>query len=352
MAVQFWLPLTSWASDASTITLNSSVAANSVVAYNTQVTLTGKIQPDPANPATVYLQSKRKGQNQFRNLASTKTDAEGNYSIAFNSGASGYYRVSWSGNANLSGSTSAPITINVRPILTLGRRVPNPTWAGQQFYVLGNLTPRHPRGQVSIQIATKTGWKTIARGKADKNSNFKIQIAVGTIGNHRLRIAFRDVDHSLATSRRFRIRLRWANPWRISPAHRHYIVINKRTFKLWYLRNGRIVRTFRAGVGTRSYPTPSGNWRIVRKAVRPTWYRPSSAWARNMPPSIAWPRTPLGARGLYLNVSGIIIHGTTQPWLLDRPNRAVSHGCIRLKNDWVIWLYNRAPAGTNVKIYG
>ncbi len=343
------VPAVATAATASTISINPSIAANSTVAYNTAVTITGTI--DPVHQATVAVQSKRSGNDEFKTLASTTADANGNYSYTFKATASGSYQVKWDGDADHASATSSSVTINVQSNIVLGK-TPKPNWAGQEFFVNGRLEPRHRGVQVSVQINNKGTWKTISKGKTDKNSNYSVKTSISKTGKHRLRVAFGDTDHALASSDGFDINLKWANPWKISASYDHYIVVNKRTFKLWYLRNGRIVRTFRAGVGQRSYPTPSGNFQITRKGVRPTWYNPNTSWSKDMPESIAWPATPFGERALYLNVADIRIHGTIQPWLLDRPYRAVSHGCIRLKNEWIIWLYNRVPTSTPVKIYG
>lgn len=332
----------------STITLNSNVAANSIVTYKTAVTFTGTITP--AHQSTVYIQAKRKGKTNFSTIGTTTSDASGNYTYTFNVGASGTYRAKWNGDADHASATSSEIVILSQAAVTLTTSA-KPSWAGQEFYVTGTLRPSHRGVNISVQENT-TRWKTIAKGKTDVHSNFSIKTSIAGIGNHRLRVAFSDADHELSTSdSALTVSLRWANPWKISAAYKEYIVISKKTYKLWFLRKGRIVKTFRAGVGQKAYPTPSGNWKIVNKAVRPTWYNPNTSWSKNMPKSIPWPKSPFGERALYLNASGIRIHGTTQPWLLDRPNRAISHGCIRLKNEWIIWLYKRVPKSTNVKIY-
>jgi len=54
---------------------------------------------------------------------------------------------------------------------------------------------------------------------------------------------------------------------------------------------------------------------------------------------------PLGARALYLGASLYRIHGTNEPW---RIGDAASAGCIRMANDDVIDLYNRAKIGSTV----
>ncbi len=63
------------------------------------------------------------------------------------------------------------------------------------------------------------------------------------------------------------------------------------------------------------------------------------------------PHNPMGARALYLYANGkdtlFRIHGTNQPEYIGQ---AISSGCIRLTNEDVIDLYNRAKVGTPVVV--
>jgi lipoprotein-anchoring transpeptidase ErfK/SrfK len=54
---------------------------------------------------------------------------------------------------------------------------------------------------------------------------------------------------------------------------------------------------------------------------------------------------PLGARAMYLGSTLYRIHGTNAPWSIGS---AVSSGCIRLRNEDVIDLYDRVSVGTRV----
>jgi lipoprotein-anchoring transpeptidase ErfK/SrfK len=56
---------------------------------------------------------------------------------------------------------------------------------------------------------------------------------------------------------------------------------------------------------------------------------------------------PLGARALYLGSTLYRIHGTNQPWTIGR---AVSSGCIRMRNEDVTELYERVPVGATVVV--
>jgi hypothetical protein len=59
------------------------------------------------------------------------------------------------------------------------------------------------------------------------------------------------------------------------------------------------------------------------------------------------PGNPLGARALYLAGTLYRIHGTSEPSTIGKH---VSSGCIRMLNEDVIDLYNRAHVGTKVVV--
>jgi lipoprotein-anchoring transpeptidase ErfK/SrfK len=59
------------------------------------------------------------------------------------------------------------------------------------------------------------------------------------------------------------------------------------------------------------------------------------------------PDNPLGARALYLGSTLYRIHGSNEP---ETIGQAVSSGCIRMLNDDVIDLYERAKVGTRVVV--
>lgn len=115
------------------------------------------------------------------------------------------------------------------------------------------------------------------------------------------------------------------------------------------LYNGeKVVKTYRCAIGTPDHPTPVGNWKIVLKRKNPTWVNPGSEWAKDMPKTIGpGPTNPLGMRALNLNASGIRLHGTTS---LGSIGTAASHGCMRMRNEDIIDLFDRVEVGTPVFI--
>lgn len=96
----------------------------------------------------------------------------------------------------------------------------------------------------------------------------------------------------------------------------------------------------------------AGTNSVSRKAEWPDWRPPAEMIAREarkgrkLPAFMAGgPNNPLGARALYLGSTIYRIHGTNQPWTVDK---AMSSGCIRMANDDVVHLYQQAKVGTKV----
>ena len=59
------------------------------------------------------------------------------------------------------------------------------------------------------------------------------------------------------------------------------------------------------------------------------------------------PDNPLGASAIYLSGTLYRIHGSNEP---DTIGQAVSSGCIRMTNDDVVDLYDRAKVGATVVV--
>lgn len=125
------------------------------------------------------------------------------------------------------------------------------------------------------------------------------------------------------------------------------IVIRRGSRKLYLYRNMNFVRSFSVAVGTSSYPTPIGNFRVVSRERHPTWDPPNSPWAAGLGPVPPGPNNPLGTRWIGTSAPGIGIHGTPQPWTVGT---AASHGCIRMYMREVEWLFERVQVGSPVFI--
>jgi lipoprotein-anchoring transpeptidase ErfK/SrfK len=129
------------------------------------------------------------------------------------------------------------------------------------------------------------------------------------------------------------------------------IIIDTSERRLYYTLGGNKALKYAVGVGREGFEW-SGKNRISRKAEWPGWTPPAvmrkreAAKGRILPAYMpGGPNNPLGARALYIGSSIYRIHGTNQPWTIGQ---AMSSGCIRMANDDVRDLYERAGIGTRV----
>ena len=126
------------------------------------------------------------------------------------------------------------------------------------------------------------------------------------------------------------------------------IIVTLSTRSVVLYNGDKVVKSYKCAIGTPDHPTPVGNWKIVLKRKNPTWVNPGSDWAKDMPKTIGpGPTNPLGMRALNLNASGIRLHGTTS---LSSIGTAASHGCMRMRNEDIIDLFDRVEVGTPVFI--
>ena len=110
--------------------------------------------------------------------------------------------------------------------------------------------------------------------------------------------------------------------------------------------NGTAVR-YGIGVGKPGF-TWAGVKNISAKKEWPDWTPPPEMLQRrpDLPNWMAGgPENPLGARAMYLGSSLYRIHGSNEPWTIGQ---AVSSGCIRMRNEDVVDLYERVKVGTRV----
>jgi lipoprotein-anchoring transpeptidase ErfK/SrfK len=117
------------------------------------------------------------------------------------------------------------------------------------------------------------------------------------------------------------------------------IVIDRSDYRLYWIRNDRLVKAYPIAIGKRRTPTPSATWIVGRKERTPA-------------------RSVYGPRRLRLfrlvRIRGRVryrytrygVHGTNQPWVIGT---MASHGCIRLYNADIRELWPQVPTGTRVQ---
>ncbi|HEY4203342.1 MAG TPA: L,D-transpeptidase [Devosiaceae bacterium] len=128
------------------------------------------------------------------------------------------------------------------------------------------------------------------------------------------------------------------------------IVVETSERRLYFVLPGGKALRYGVGVGRDGFRW-SGQHRITRKAEWPGW-TPPAEMRKRVPDLPAYmpggPENPLGARALYIGATLYRLHGTSEPWTIGQ---AVSSGCIRLTNDDIVDLYDRASVGSLVIVH-
>ena len=101
------------------------------------------------------------------------------------------------------------------------------------------------------------------------------------------------------------------------------------------------------------FQTPRGMFRVLGKTENPVWIKPDWAFIEEgepIPAKGAPERYDAGALGLYAMSfgNGYLIHGTLYRRLLGK---SVTHGCVRLDDDDLEFVYKNSKIGTRVFIY-
>jgi lipoprotein-anchoring transpeptidase ErfK/SrfK len=131
------------------------------------------------------------------------------------------------------------------------------------------------------------------------------------------------------------------------------IVIDTNNRFLYLVMDDGKARRYGVGVGKPGFEW-AGAHTVTRKQEWPDWTPPAEMISREAAKGHYLPAhmeggegNPLGARAMYLGSTLYRIHGTNAPWTIGN---AVSSGCIRLRNEDVIDLYNRVKVGTRVTV--
>jgi len=116
--------------------------------------------------------------------------------------------------------------------------------------------------------------------------------------------------------------------------------ISSRTLKAVLYRGTRRIFSAPIGIGQRRWPTPPGHFIIRNKLTKyasPTYGPVAFGTTARSAVLTDWP------------AGGFVgIHGTNQPSLI--PGR-ISHGCIRMRNPYILRLGQIMPIGTPVTIF-
>jgi lipoprotein-anchoring transpeptidase ErfK/SrfK len=127
------------------------------------------------------------------------------------------------------------------------------------------------------------------------------------------------------------------------------VIINTNERMLYLVQDSGTAIRYGIGVGRPGF-TWAGVHHVTQKRTWPDWTPPAEMLRRrpDLPRHMeGGPENPLGARALYLGSTLYRIHGSNEPWTIGT---AVSSGCIRMRNEDVIDLYERVRVGTRVVV--
>jgi lipoprotein-anchoring transpeptidase ErfK/SrfK len=124
----------------------------------------------------------------------------------------------------------------------------------------------------------------------------------------------------------------------------YWVDVRTGTRRVTVYRSGRRVRSFRAVVGARRTPTPTGLAAIYERNRQPDPRAFLGPWALSLTSLSNVLESYGGGPGR------VAIHGRAGASLRDRLGTARSHGCVRVNNADVSWMAARVPVGTPVDV--
>ena len=317
--------------DAAPTTLSLS-AQQAAVTYGEPVLLHGvlSVQGVPLLPAlTVTISAQAAGEPGFTPIGSAAVAPDGSFSFSQTPPHSVVYRADYAGDAGLGLAAASPADCSVQVRSAVQLVAPAVAWLGEQVTLKGTVAPAYPAGtQITLQYRSGPTWQTLATTALDGQSAYSFAWTPTTAAKLKVRaLAPAAASNAAGASAEHAVLARDPDPHHVPASLAKCIVIDHSEFRVYYYEHGRIVRDFPAVLGKPSTPTPYGHFRVYQK--------------------VPHPGGPNGAD--YLKYDGIIgVHGTDAPQLLRDFPRAFSHGCARLYNRDILWLYPRIPVGTPV----
>lgn len=128
------------------------------------------------------------------------------------------------------------------------------------------------------------------------------------------------------------------------PAMERKLVLRLRDRRVYLYEGEQMLASYPVAIGRAGWETPQGSFKVSHKVVDPTWQNPFNG--NVVPPG---PSNPLGDRLIVFAPMGnngyVGFHGTTNESLIGQ---AVSHGCVRMKNNDIRALFEKVDVGMAV----
>jgi hypothetical protein len=281
-------------------------------------------------PTTLQLSRRLAGESAFTPRPPVTTDAQGDVSWAASPRDSATYRVEFAATADWA-AASQEVRVDVRPKVTMTMSAAGAVFKGDRVTLRVQVAPVRPGAVVEVQRwdAGAGTWVVVTPLTLGADSKVRWVWRPSQSGRQKLRARIAaDAEHVAAVSSVGRLEVFDAsNPYGVPSKYPHLILVDRSQYKLYYYERGRVVKVFDCVLGRPSLPTPLGHFKIYAKD--------------------AHMYGPYGPRRMrYLGAYAI--HGTNEPWLLSRSPRNYSHGCTRLSNAHILWLFDQVHVGTPV----
>jgi len=124
-----------------------------------------------------------------------------------------------------------------------------------------------------------------------------------------------------------------------------HLVIKLKQRRVYVYQDNHVKTSYPIAVGKAGWETPLGTYKVITMQRDPAWQHPWNGTI--IPPG---PDNPLGKRWIGFWTDGrnyIGFHGTPDEQLVGQ---AVSHGCIRMRNQDILALYGIVQIGTPVTV--
>ncbi|MBF2075032.1 MAG: L,D-transpeptidase [Synechococcales cyanobacterium C42_A2020_086] len=124
-----------------------------------------------------------------------------------------------------------------------------------------------------------------------------------------------------------------------------HLVLNLGHRKVYVYAGETLVASYPVAIGRPGYATPTGEFQVFEMIVNPAWQSP---WTGEIEPP--GPDGSLGLRWIgFARLSGGVIgfHGTPN---VASIGQAASHGCVRMRNEDVVKLFEQVEIGTRVRV--
>lgn len=115
--------------------------------------------------------------------------------------------------------------------------------------------------------------------------------------------------------------------------------------RVYVYRGETEIASYPVAVGKPGWETPTGTFQVIQKVENPIWQNPWTGEVRQ-----AGENSALGLRWIGFWDDGkdaIGFHGTPT---VNSIGQAASHGCVRMRNEDVVALFNKVQMGTTVTV--